>query len=122
MQLSHRALPLHRLERKIGAEKMREIKVEQHLIKGVKKRGGTCKKWVSPGNNGVPDRIAIFPGGIVFLIETKAPTGRMRQTQNVQKRDLESRDIHVYTLYTIEQVDEFLTMYDMIEIERKMNL
>ena len=36
---------------------MREKDIERKLIKEVKKAGGICPKWVSPGFDGIPDRI-----------------------------------------------------------------
>lgn len=52
---------------------MREIKVEETLRKAVEAEGGLCLKFKSPGNDGVPDRICLFPGGRVAFVETKRP-------------------------------------------------
>lgn len=52
---------------------MREIKVESALRDAVEAEGGLCLKFRSPGNDGVPDRICIFPGGRVAFVETKRP-------------------------------------------------
>ena len=41
---------------------MRERDIEKCLVSEVKKLGGRAYKWTSPGNDGVPDRIVIFPG------------------------------------------------------------
>lgn len=38
------------------------------------KAGGRLPKWVSPGNRGVPDRILLLRGRVVF-IEFKRPDG-----------------------------------------------
>ena len=40
---------------------MREKDIEKVLVAEVKKLGGRAYKWTSPGNDGVPDRIVIFP-------------------------------------------------------------
>lgn len=42
---------------------MRESVVEKRFAAEVKKRGGLAVKFVSPGFNGVPDRLVLFPGG-----------------------------------------------------------
>ena len=42
---------------------MREKQIERKLVCEVKKRGGICPKWVSPGFDGVPDRLVFLPGG-----------------------------------------------------------
>lgn len=46
---------------------MREKEVEQKLVKVVKARGGICPKWVSPGFDGMPDRIVFLPGRYIGL-------------------------------------------------------
>ena len=46
---------------------MREKNVESAFINAVKEQGGLALKLVSPGFNGMPDRLVIFPGGIMFL-------------------------------------------------------
>lgn len=50
-----------------------EKEVEKKLRLMVGRYGGKCVKWVCPGWSGVPDRIAILPGGRIYFIETKRP-------------------------------------------------
>lgn len=50
---------------------MLEKEIEKILVQEVKKLGGRAYKWVSPGNNGVPDRIIIFPGQMPIFTELK---------------------------------------------------
>ena len=52
---------------------MREKTIEQKFVKEVKARGGICPKWVSPGFDGVPDRLVFLPGRHFGLVEVKAP-------------------------------------------------
>ena len=90
---------------------MRESPIEKHLRKQVEALGGRCKKWVSPGNNGVPDRI-VFLHGQVFFVETKATNGKLSATQRVQHRDLEKQGQHINVLNSKELVDEWLRAQD----------
>lgn len=60
---------------------MRERDVERALVKAVRDRGGMCPKWVSPGLDGVPDRIVLLPGGRIGFVELKAPGERPRALQ-----------------------------------------
>ena len=60
---------------------MKEKEIEKRLTSGVKNLGGKAYKWVSPGNNGVPDRIVLAPGGRVAFVETKAPGKTDRASQ-----------------------------------------
>ena len=48
-----------------------EKQIEARLRKRVNEMGGLFYKFVSPGNDGVPDRIAVLPGGRVWFIELK---------------------------------------------------
>ena len=52
---------------------MREKDIEQKLVAEVKRRGGLCPKWVSPGIDGVPDRLVFLPGKHFGMVEVKAP-------------------------------------------------
>ena len=50
---------------------MREKEVEKKLVDEVKKRGGLCLKFVSPGFNGVPDRLLLLNKGKLSFVEVK---------------------------------------------------
>ena len=52
---------------------MYESDFERKLCMYIKSLGGKAFKWVSPGARGVPDRIAILPGGRIIFIEVKRP-------------------------------------------------
>ena len=58
---------------------MREKVIEHKLLTEVKKIGGLALKFVSPGYDGVPDRIVLLPGGKIGFVEVKAP-GRKAST------------------------------------------
>lgn len=45
-----------------------------------KRRGWLCMKFVSPGRVGVPDRI-IMMHGVVIFVEVKSPTGKLSARQ-----------------------------------------
>ena len=46
---------------------MRESEIERRLAVSVKRLGGMAVKFVSPGLDGVPDRIVLLPGGRLLL-------------------------------------------------------
>lgn len=52
---------------------MLESSLEQKMKKTVEALGGMFLKWASPGFTGVPDRIALLPGGRVVFVEVKKP-------------------------------------------------
>ena len=57
---------------------MREKETEAKLVKAVRKLGGLAPKFVSPGLDGVPDRLILLPGGKIAFIELKAENRKMR--------------------------------------------
>lgn len=63
---------------------MREAEIEKILVGEVRRLGGRAYKWVSPGNDGVPDRIVILPGRAPIFAELKAETGRLTRLQETQ--------------------------------------
>jgi hypothetical protein len=85
-----------------------ERDVERHLVKRVAEMGGRCFKWVSPGHAGVPDRIAILPGGRVAFIELKRPGQKPRALQQAMLNILNGLGCRTACLDTREAVDAFL--------------
>ena len=63
---------------------MKESELERILVEEVRKEGGRAYKWTSPGNDGVPDRIVIFPDGEIYFVELKTDTGRVSPQQKIQ--------------------------------------
>ncbi len=95
---------------------MKESAIEARLVREVKKRGGLCYKFTSPGNPGVPDRIVILPGGITVYVELKTEIGRLAKIQKWQIEELRRRGAAVRVLKGMEQVMEFLGEVDKGEI------
>lgn len=87
---------------------MLEKDVERYLTQEVKKRGGMCFKFVSPGNTGVPDRIVLTPGGKVVFVELKTVTGRLQPIQQYMHREMRKRGAEVDVLYGLQGVETFL--------------
>jgi hypothetical protein len=60
---------------------MGEKDIERQLVVMVKRAGGIAPKFVSPGFDGVPDRIVLMPGGRIGFVEVKAPGKKPRKLQ-----------------------------------------
>ena len=84
---------------------MREKQIEAKLVSAVERRGGLCPKWVSPGLDGVPDRVILFPGGRVAFAETKAPGKKLRPLQVRRKTQLENLGFRVFVIDSPEQIE-----------------
>ena len=63
---------------------------------------------ISPGYDGVPDRIVLFPGGRIAFVEVKAPGKTLRPLQVRRKRQLELLGFKVYVLDDPGQIEEIL--------------
>ena len=84
-----------------------ENDIEKYLVRQVKKIGGLCYKWVSPGTRGVPDRIVIFRGS-TFFIELKRPGESLRKNQMKIKSYINQQNVGVYAIDTKVEVDHFI--------------
>ncbi len=81
-----------------------EKRVEEALSRAVKRLGGMAVKFVSPGLDGVPDRIVLLPGGKVAFVELKAPGKKTRPLQEKRKRQLEGLGFPVYVIDSLGQI------------------
>lgn len=83
---------------------MREKIIEQKLCTAVKKHGGICPKFVSPGFDGMPDRLLLLPHGRFAFVEVKAPGEKPRPLQLARHRLLRRLGFMVYVLDSEEQI------------------
>ena len=87
---------------------MREKQVEQKLVRAVKARGGICPKFVSPGFDGMPDRIVLLPGRHFGFVEIKAPGEVPRPLQISRHRLMKKMGFQVYVLDDPEKIGGIL--------------
>ena len=87
---------------------MREKTIEQHLVKAVKNSGGIAPKLVSPGFDGMPDRLVLRPGGKIGFVEVKAPGKEPRPLQVARHGLLRRLGFKVYVLDAPEQIGGIL--------------
>ncbi len=100
---------------------MREKKIEQRLVKMVRKSGGLCPKFVSPGTAGMPDRMVLLPGGRIAFVEVKAPGEKPRALQGKRHRQLRDLGFHVLVLGGMEQIPDILCQMGVSEIDTAEN-
>lgn len=87
---------------------MREKIIEHKLLMETKKIGGLALKFVSPGFDGVPDRIVLLPGGKIGFVEVKAPGGNLRPLQQARHNLLRRLGFKVYVLDGTDQIGVIL--------------
>lgn len=88
---------------------MREKYIEKKLVIEVKKLGGICPKFISPGFDGVPDRLVLLPNGRIAFVELKAKGKKLRPLQVRRKGQLEQLGCLVYCIDDVEQIGVILS-------------
>ena len=83
---------------------MREKQIEQKLVRAVRAVGGLAPKFVSPGLDGVPDRLILLPGGHLAFAELKAPGQRPRPLQQRRIGQLNQLGFRVYIIDNTNQI------------------
>lgn len=83
---------------------MREREIERKLVSAVKSRGGICPKFVSPGFDGMPDRVVLLPHGKIGFVEVKRPGEPPRPLQTARHRILRKLGFLVFVLDGEEQI------------------
>ena len=87
---------------------MREKHIEQKLVKAVRLAGGMCPKLVSPGTDGMPDRLVLLPEGRMGFVEVKAPGKKPRPLQQKRHEQLRELGYTVAVLDDPQQIPEIL--------------
>lgn len=87
---------------------MREKQIENQLVSQVKKIGGIAPKFVSPGFDGMPDRLVLIPDGHIAFVELKAPGKKPRPLQLARHRLLRLLGFRVYVIDRAEQIGGML--------------
>ena len=83
---------------------MKEKIIEQNFRAAVRAVGGVAVKFVSPGLDGMPDRLALLPGGRMAFVEVKAPGKKPRPLQEARHRLLRRLGFQVYVLDDEKQI------------------
>lgn len=88
---------------------MLEKEIEQYFCKAVKTRlSGWPLKFISPGQNGMPDRLVLLPGGKMCFVELKAPGKKARKLQYRVHQQLQELGFPVRLIDTREAADDFV--------------
>ncbi len=88
---------------------MREREIEKYLRKRVLEHGGRCYKFLS-NEAGVPDRIVILDGHVVF-IELKTDDGELSKIQRKQHANIKQAGGDVMVIRSKTGVDCFFSWY-----------
>lgn len=93
-----------------------EKSVERKLVELTKLSGGLCIKLLTYQFTGLPDRMCLFPGGVIIFVELKTTGEKPRKIQLAVHRMLRSLGFRVEVIDTIKGVEDLIKE---IENERK---
>ena len=85
-----------------------EKSVERKLVELTKLSGGLCIKLLTYQFTGLPDRMCLFPGGIIIFVELKTTGEKPRKIQLAVHRMLRNLGFRVEVIDTIEGVNNFI--------------
>ena len=88
---------------------MREKTIERKLVNAVKNMGGIAPKFVSPGLDGMPDRLVLLPEGKIAFVEVKAPSKQPRPLQIARHRLLRQLGFNVFIVDNAEDIKTILS-------------
>ena len=97
-------------EQKIESEKL----VERRLVEYMKEKKCLCIKLLSNHMQGVPDRLCLFPNGVVVFVELKTTGRKPRPIQLYVHKILTNLGFRVFVIDTvkdaIDMVDDILNL------------
>ncbi|HBL84714.1 MAG: nuclease [Clostridiales bacterium GWF2_38_85] len=88
---------------------MREKTIERKFVNEVKKLGGLCPKFVSPGFDGMPDRLVLLPDGYIAFVEVKSMGCKPRALQVTRHKQLRQLGFRVYVLDDTDQIQKIIS-------------
>ena len=97
----------------------KEKEIEKRLVDVVKDKGGLCLKLASPGTIGVPDRIIIFPNGVVGFAELKRPGETPRPIQQYWLEQLRKLGLPAEVIDTKSAAVEFALRLRLESLRRE---
>lgn len=91
---------------------MLEKCIEKKLVQAVKNMGGMAAKFVSPGLDGVPDRIVLLPNGKMAFVELKAKGKKLRP---LQMRRIKQIKVLGFMCFVVDDPDQIGGVLDEIK-------
>ena len=92
----------------IESEKVLERKLSKHI----EKLGGFCWKLFPIHITGLPDRLCLLPGAIIFFVEVKTTNEEPKRRQLYVHKQLRNLGFRVEIVDTSEQIKKLLSDYE----------
>jgi hypothetical protein len=95
---------------------MTESAIERKFCESVTRAGGLPLKLTCPGFAGMPDRMVLFPGGLISFIELKRPGQHPRPLQ-ISRHELLRR--LGFCVYVLDNPDDIACLVGAMEPARR---
>lgn len=82
-----------------------EKKIERNLKLEVEALGGLCIKLPAVYLIGIPDRLCLLQGGVIFFAEIKTTAQKVRKSQLLMHKKLDRLGFKVYVLDSSESLE-----------------
>lgn len=101
------------IERKIEMEKKEGEKMLERKLKGLieKELGGKCIKLSADYDNGIPDRLCLFPGGRAMFVEVKSQGETPRKLQLLKHKELRALGFRVDVVDSTAKIENIIEDY-----------
>ena len=87
---------------------MNEKYIEKKLVTAVKQSGGIAPKLISPGYDGMPDRLVLLPKGKIGFVEVKRKEMKPRPLQLSRHKLLEGLGFKVFVLDDEKEIHKII--------------
>lgn len=86
--------------------------IERKLGEKIKALGGWSIKLLPTFIAGLPDRLCLLPGGVVFFVETKSTGEKLRPVQRIVRNKLIRLGFKVYIIDSSDGLNELIKEYE----------
>jgi len=92
----------------VGTTKDSEKLIERTLNAEVKKLGGWSLKLLCQFVTGLPDRLVLLPGGIIFFVEVKSTGKKPTPVQRLVHEKIRRLGFRVEVIDSLKQLNQIL--------------
>ena len=89
----------------------KESKLEKDVSAFARRKGCYVRKFKSPNQRGVPDKLFLTPFGKVFFIEFKSPNKKPTELQKREIREIISRKGNAFVVDNYDQGVEIVKSF-----------
>jgi len=97
-----------------------EKKLEKKLRAAIEKLGGLCLKFPAVHFTGIPDRICLLPGALMFFVEVKGAGKALSPRQVHVAKQLERLGFRCYVANTDAMVDNLIEAIKKVYDDEKI--